>query len=74
LFGFGDARQHERAAVFFDKFANGRDGVQRAHSFSADAVTTAKFGLEASSAGTVKTAGPLTLTAGTTTTTNFTFP
>lgn len=47
---------------------------QGALSFSADASTTAKFGLEASSAGTVKTAGPLTLTAGATTTTNFTFP
>jgi hypothetical protein len=47
---------------------------QGALNFSADAGTTAKFGLEASSAGAVKTAGPLTLTAGATTTTNFTFP
>ncbi|CAM3685765.1 DUF4382 domain-containing protein [Roseateles saccharophilus] len=43
-------------------------------SFSADAATAAKFGLEASSAGAVKTAGPLTLTAGGATTTNFSFP
>ena len=42
-------------------------------SFSADASTAAKYGLEASSGGAVKTA-PITLTAGATTTTNFTFP
>lgn len=47
---------------------------QGALNFSADAGTAAKFGLEAISGTTVKTAGPLTLTAGATTTTNFTFP
>jgi len=47
---------------------------QGALTFSADAGTTAKFGLEASSAGTVKPVVPVTLTAGATTTTNFTFP
>lgn len=47
---------------------------QGALSFSADAGTTAKFGLEASSAGIVKPVVPVTLTAGATTTTNFTFP
>ncbi len=43
-------------------------------SFAADAGAAAKYGLEASSGLATKTAGPLTLTAGATTTTNFTFP
>ncbi|MBO9687900.1 MAG: DUF4382 domain-containing protein [Mitsuaria chitosanitabida] len=42
--------------------------------FGADASATAKYGLEASSGGSTKTAGPLTLSAGVTTTTNFSFP
>jgi hypothetical protein len=43
-------------------------------SFAADAGAAAKYGLEASSGLATKTAGPLTLTAGATTTSNFTFP
>ena len=42
--------------------------------FGADASAAAKYGLEASSGLATKTAGPLTLTAGATTTTNFSFP
>lgn len=42
--------------------------------FGADASAAAKYGLEASSGLAMKTAGPLTLTAGATTTTNFSFP
>ncbi|HEY8881559.1 MAG TPA: DUF4382 domain-containing protein [Roseateles sp.] len=42
--------------------------------FAADASATAKYGLEANAAGVVKSAGPFTLSAGATTTTNFSFP
>ena len=43
-------------------------------SFAADAATAGKYVVEASSNGTVKSAGPITLSAGGTATTNFTFP
>jgi hypothetical protein len=42
-------------------------------SFSADAAATATYGLEADTGSAVKTAGPITLTAGGTVTTNFAF-
>ncbi len=42
--------------------------------FAADGGAAGKYTLAASSAGTVKTAGPITLAAGATVTTNFTFP
>jgi hypothetical protein len=47
---------------------------QAALAFKADAVATARYGLEASGNGVVMTAGPLLLTAGATTVTNFSFP
>ncbi len=47
---------------------------QGALNFGADVAATAKYGLEASTASSVKTAGPITFAAGATTTTNFSFP
>lgn len=42
--------------------------------FAADATAAAKYNIEASSGGVVKTAGPLIITASTATVTNFSFP
>ncbi|HJW10488.1 MAG TPA: hypothetical protein VJ598_01800, partial [Albitalea sp.] len=42
--------------------------------FAADAAVAGKYGLSAVSGGVTKTAGPITLTAGGTVTTDFTFP
>jgi hypothetical protein len=42
--------------------------------FTADTAVAGKYGLAATSGGTSKMAGPLTLTSGTTVTTNFSFP
>jgi hypothetical protein len=43
-------------------------------SFAADSAVAGKYGLAATSAGVTKTAGPITLGAGTTVTTDFVFP
>jgi len=42
--------------------------------FTADTAVAGKYGLAATSGGTTKMAGPLTITSGTTVTTNFSFP
>ena len=42
--------------------------------FTADAAVAGKYSLQAISGGVTKSAGPITLTSGTTVTTNFTFP